>query len=115
MYLVDQFPSTAFRLKDIRHHFISGVFELIICAVTSPTTIGLTLVSGIIVGSSLASAKRWQVVLGLEFPETVCEFLDLTLSISLVALVVQRRREIVQFECKSDALVHNCEIERPFL
>lgn len=30
-YFVDQFPSTAFRLKDIRHQFISAGFELFNC------------------------------------------------------------------------------------
>ena len=42
LYLFEQFPSAAFRLKDVRHYFISGVFELLICtvAVTPSMNIG---------------------------------------------------------------------------
>ena len=47
LYLFEQFPSAAFRLKNVRHYFISGVFELLICTitVTLSMSIGSRLVS----------------------------------------------------------------------
>ena len=55
LYLIDQSPSAAVRLKVIRYHFISGVFELFICAiVTSHRAIGPGLVSPVIAGRMLA-------------------------------------------------------------
>lgn len=55
LYLIDQSPSAAVRLMVIRYNFISGVFELFICAiVTSHRAIGPGLVSPVIAGRMLA-------------------------------------------------------------
>ena len=68
LYLVDQFPSAAVRLKDVWHHFISRVFEPSSCAVssaisvTSPMALGPRSVSPGIGGRTLGPAgERWQV------------------------------------------------------
>ena len=109
LYLVNQFPSAAFRLKDIWHYLISGVFELFI-----RVRVVIRLVSPIIAGRTLGSAaKRCQVVLGRYLNENVPEFLDLSFGVSLVG--VQCRRKIVQFACEFKAVVQVFEFEQSFL
>jgi hypothetical protein len=100
LYLGDQFPSAAVRLQNIRYYFISAGFELFICAsiVTLPTDIGFSLVF-----PTLGFAERRQHVPLTNFIDTGREIFDFSFCIFVLALIVQCRREIVQFECKSKA------------
>ena len=105
LYLVDQLPSAAFRLKDIWHYLISGGFELFICAVARPLAIGPRLISPIIAGRTLGSAaERCQLVFGRYENENAPKFVNLFFCVSLVG--VQCRRKIVQFACEFKAVVY---------
>lgn len=116
LYLVNQFPSAAFHLKDIWYYLISRVFKLVICAVTSPLATGPRLISPIIAGRTLGSAsvaKHCQVVLGQYSNESGLEIVDLFFCVSLVS--VQCRRKIVQFTCEFKAVVYVFEYKQFFL
>ena len=92
LYLRDQFPSAAVRLKDIRHDFISARFELFNCAsiVTLPTDIGSSSVSPIIIGRTLGFAGEGQQhVLLTSFSDTGREIFDFSCRIFVLALLVQ--------------------------
>jgi hypothetical protein len=112
LYLVDQFPSAAVRLKDVWHHFISRVFQLSSC-VTSITSITLGRRSVVypssIGGRSLGPAGVERVQVGRNIVDNGPESVDL---LSCMFIVVPCRREVVQFECKPHPLVCFFEIER---
>jgi hypothetical protein len=78
LYLVDQFPSAAVRLKDVWHHFISRVFEPISCTtgVFTPSIFGRRLAFPSVGGRTLGpGGERCQV--GRNIVYSFLEFVDL--------------------------------------